>query len=299
MNNMELVLEIVWVYLVTGSIWNEIYCVKLQTLQDEDIILTFLNNIRGVVSSVKADRYVKSDENKKILYVDANNLYGWAMSEYLPYNENRFDRNVKLEEILNTPDDSDLRYPNKLKEKTKSFPLTPENKKNNPDDFSDYMKTIKPDTYTQTKKSICDWFDKKNYLVHYRLLKLYVRHGMKVERVYNVFSFKQSEGLGKYISSYTQKRSKARNEFEKDCYISSNNSFHGKTMQNFRNRIKVELIKKDDNDKIIKQQSKITINGIHGPYTNYDSYTFKQNEVLMDKPSCLGFAVLELSKLLK
>ena len=42
---------------------------------------------------------VKSDEIKKILYKDANNLYGWAMSECLPYDEIRFDNNVKLKDI--------------------------------------------------------------------------------------------------------------------------------------------------------------------------------------------------------
>ena len=37
---------------------------------------------------------------------------------------------------------------------------------------------------------ICDWSDKKIYLVHYRMLKVYVRHGMIVEKVHNVISFK-------------------------------------------------------------------------------------------------------------
>ena len=54
--------------------------IKLQTLQDKDMILLLENNIRGGISSVMGDRYVKSDDNKKILYIDANNLYGWAMS---------------------------------------------------------------------------------------------------------------------------------------------------------------------------------------------------------------------------
>ena len=75
------------------------------------------------------------------------------------------------------------------------------------------------------------------------------------------------------------------------------NCFFGKTMEDVRNRIKVEFIKKDDNEKIVKQQSKLTFNGIHKSYENYYSYTFKQNEILMDKPIYLGFSVLELSKL--
>ena len=60
------------------------------------------------------------------------------MSQPLPYDEIKLDKNVKLEDILNTPDDSDIRYfievdmtyPDKIKEKTKHFPLAPENKKN-------------------------------------------------------------------------------------------------------------------------------------------------------------------------
>ena len=280
--------------------------INLQTLQDKDMILLLENNIRDGISSVMGDRYIKSDDNKKILYIDANNLCGHSMSEPLPYDEIKFDNEVKLEKILNTPDDNDigylievdLKYPDNIKKKTKNFPFAPVNKKINPDNFSDYRKEIKPDTHTQTSKLICDWSDKKNYLIHYRVLKFYVRHGMIVDKVHEIISFKQSRWLERYINFNTQKRNQAVNDFEKDFYKLLINAFYGKTMENVRNRLKIKFIKKDDYREIIKHQSKLTFNGIHKSYENCDSYTHKQNEVLMDKPIYLGFSVLELSKLL-
>ena len=178
---------------------------NLQTLQDKDMILLLENNIRGGISSVMGDRYIKSDKNKKILYIDANNLYGHSMSQPLPFDEIKFDNTVKLEDILNTPDDSDigyfievdLKYPDNIKEKTKNFPFAPMNKKINPNNFNDYMKEIKPDPYIQSSKLICDWSDKKNYLIHYRMLKFYIRHGMIIDKVHNIISFKQSKWLEK------------------------------------------------------------------------------------------------------
>ena len=184
------------------------------------------------------------------------------MTQPLPYDEIKFDKNVKLEDILNTPDDSDigyfievdLNYPEKIGEKTKHFPLAPENEKNIPDDFTEYMKEIIPDTFTQTRKLICDWSDKKNYLVHYRMLKFYVKHGIIVDKFHTVFSFKQSMWLEKYKTFNTQKRNQAVNDFEKDFYKLLNNTFYEKTCENVRNRIKVEFIK-DDTDEIIQQQN--------------------------------------------
>ena len=280
--------------------------INLQTLQDKDMILLLENNIRGGISSVMGDRYIKSDENKKILYIDANNLYGHSMSQYLPYDEIKFDYNITLEDIINTRDDTDigyfvevdLKYPDNIKQKTKNFPFASVNKKINPDNFSDYMKENLPNTYIQNKKLICDLSDKKNYLIHYRMLNFYVRHGMIVDKVHDIISFRQSRWLEKYIKFNTQKRNQAVNDFEKDFYKLLNNAFYGKTMENVRNRLKINFFKKDDYREIIKQQSKLTFNGIHKSYENCYSYTIRQNEVLMDKPIYLGFSVLELSKLL-
>ena len=233
--------------------------IKLQTLQDKDLILLMKNNIRGGISSVMGDRYVKSDENKKILDIDATNLYGHSMSQMLPYDEIEMwhghpDKYWKwLDEILNTPDDNeigyflevDLKYPDNIKEKTKNFPFCPENKKIDPDKYKEYLNKIKPKNYTKSKKLIFDWTDKKKYLIHYRMLKFYVRHGMIVEKIHEIISFKQSKWLEKYISFNTQKRNKAKNDFEKDFFKLLVNSAFGKFLENVRNRSELELIEKD------------------------------------------------------
>ena len=57
------------------------------------------------------------------------------------------------------------------------------------------MKEIKPKNYVKSKKLICDWTDKKNYLVHYRMLKFYVRLGMVVDKIHEIISLKQSMWL--------------------------------------------------------------------------------------------------------
>ena len=152
--------------------------IHLQTLQDKDLILTLEDNIRGGISSVMGDRYIKSDDDKKILYFDANNLYGHSMIQPLPYEEIEMWHGDPalymnwLEAILNTPDDSDigyfieadLNYPDDIKEETKNFPFCPENKIIHKDKYNDndYMKQIKAKNYAKSKKLICDWTDKKN-----------------------------------------------------------------------------------------------------------------------------------------
>ena len=264
--------------------------INLPTLQDKDLILILENNIRGGISSVMGNRYVKSDENKKIIYMDATNLYGHFMIQFLPYDEIEMwhgdpDKYWNwLDEFLKTPDDADigyfleidLKYTDDIKEKTKNFPFCPENKFIHKDKYNDneYMKKIKPKNYAKSKKLICDWTDKKIYLIHYRLLKIYVRHGTVVDKIQEIVSFKQSNWLEKYINFNTQKRNTAKNDLEKDFYKLLNNAFYGKTMENVRIRLGLKFFKKDEYKKIIKYQSKLTFNGIHKSYENCDSYVF-------------------------
>ena len=112
--------------------------------------------------------------------MDATNLYGHSMSQPLPFDEIEMWHGHpdlymnKLEEILNIPDDSDicyliavdLKYPDNIK---KRFLFCPENKKVDPKRYNEYMKKIQPKNYTKSKKLICDWADKKKYLIQYRM----------------------------------------------------------------------------------------------------------------------------------
>ena len=82
------------------------------------------------------------------------------------------------------------------------------------------------------------------------MLKFYVRHGMVVEKIDEVISYKQSKGLERYISCNTQKRNRAKNDFERDFFKLLVNAAFGKFLENFRNRLDLELVKKDDIKKL-------------------------------------------------
>ena len=79
-----------------------------------------------------------------------------------------------------------------------------------------------------------------------------------------------------------QKRKPAKIDVEKDFIGSISNAIYGKTMENVRNRLNINSIKKVDVVEIFKQQSKLIFNGIHKAYANCSCYTFEQNEVQMD-----------------
>ena len=62
---------------------------------------------------------------------------------------------------------------------------------------------------------ICDWSD-KNIFYSLSMLKFFVRHGIIVDKIHKIISFRQSMWLEKYINFITQKRNKAKNDLEKD-----------------------------------------------------------------------------------
>ena len=136
--------------------------IKLDFIKDKHLLLLLENNIRGGISSVMGDRFVESNENKQILYIDANNLYGRAMSQYVPtgtFEKLYFPEEYELEQIVEVlrfiPDNNpygvfiecDLEYPVEITEKNENFPLCPYQTKADPECFSDYMNSVKQPNY--------------------------------------------------------------------------------------------------------------------------------------------------------
>ena len=172
------------------------------------------------------DRYLKTDKNKKMLHIKANIFYSWVMGQSSSYDEYKFHKSVKIEDDLYTPEDShfgffvecDLKYLDKLKEKTKKFPYCLENKIRPQDKFYDFMNEKKSKNYTQNRKLICNWTVRKKYLINYRMLKFYVRRGMTVDKINEMIHFKRRKWLEAFSGCNTQKRKGATNDFEKDFY---------------------------------------------------------------------------------
>ena len=109
--------------------------------------------------------------------------------------------------------------------------------------LSKYSKNLKTKLKIGGKpmgKLIPNLRNKRNYVLHYRNLKLYLSLGMKL--IHGGIIFTQSPWLKSYISLNTDMRKDAKNGFEKDFYKLMNNSVFGKTMENLRSRVNVELV---------------------------------------------------------
>ena len=127
--------------------------IKLDLLSDIDILLSFEKAIRGGISGIMGSRYAKSDENHKLLYVDANNLYGWAMMQNQPYSDFKINyepENITPEKILGIDENSpigfyfevDLEYPEIIKKNSQHFPFCPESLFIPDEELSSYQKNL-------------------------------------------------------------------------------------------------------------------------------------------------------------
>ena len=145
-----------------------------------------------------------------------NNLYGWAMSEYLPYGKFKWLKTVDGFDVMSVSEKSpigyflevDLKYSNELHELHNDYPLAPEKLAVSSDMLSKYCKKI-ADKYEikvgDVKKLIPNLGNKTKYVLHYKNLQLYLSLGTKLTKIHRVLKFKQSGWMEKYIDFNTEK----------------------------------------------------------------------------------------------
>ena len=139
----------------------------------------------------------------------------------------------------------DLKYPSELHDLHYDYPLVSEKLEISQDMLSKYCSDI-ADKYGieigGVNKLVSNLRSKSKYVVHYRNIQLYSSLGIKVSKVYRILKFKQSDWLKKFIDFNMDKRKNASNKFEENFFKLMINSVFGKTMENLRKRICVELI---------------------------------------------------------
>ena len=119
---------------------------------------------------------------------------------------------------------------------------------------------------------------------------------MKLTKIHRVLQFNESPWLAKYIDFNTNKRSNAKNAFEKDFFKLMNNAVFGKTLENLRKRINLKLTCKQD--MFMKHASRA--NFISGKMFNENLFAINRikEELVLNRPIYVGMAILDLSKLL-
>ena len=139
----------------------------------------------------------------------------------------------------------DLEYPSELHDLHNDYPLAPEKLEINQDMLSKYCSDI-ADKYGikigGVNKLVQKLRNKSKYVVHYRNLPLYLSLGMKLSKIDEILKFKHCDWLKKFVDFNTDKRKNAANKFEESFFKVMINSVFGRTIENVRKRICVELI---------------------------------------------------------
>ena len=147
--------------------------------------------------------YDSKQESKHIIYLDKNNLYGYAMPKFLPisrfqwidpkeFDLNKFTSSSSKGCVLKV----DLEYPKELRELHNDYPLALGKIEIKREMLSEYQLKI-ADLYNipigNVKKLMPNFFDKEKYVIHYENLQLYLRLGLKRKKIHRVLEFNQSQ----------------------------------------------------------------------------------------------------------
>ena len=298
-------LDPVYYFTAPGLAWDaclKMTNIQLELLSDVNMLLMFEKGIRGGISIIsnrygKANNkymkdYDKNKDSKYLMYLDANNLYGCAMTEKLPTHSFKWLTSGEMENLFNnqivqvwekTPCilEVDLEYPEKLHDSHNDYPLCPE----------------RVECKNKVEKLIPNLRDKKNYVIHYKNLMQCLKLGMELKKIHRGIRFVESEWMKLYIDTNVNLRAQAKNNFEKDFFKLMNNSVFGKTMENIRNRVDVKLV--NTKEKLKKLVAKPNFKGPPKIFNeNLISVHMKKTSLTMNKPVYLGMCILDLSKVI-
>ena len=297
-------LDPVYYYTAPGLAWDamlKMTKINLELLSDIDMLLMIEKGIRGGISIIsnrygKANNKYMKDHNKKeaskyLMYVDANNLYGWAMSQKLPIHSFDWLTDKEIKNLFKvqvvqfwerTPCilEVDLEYPEELHDLHNDYPLCPE----------------RVECDHGVKKLIPNLRHKNNYVVHYKTLMQYLNLGMELKKIHRGIKFIECDFLKPYIDMNTNLRTEAKNDFEKDFFKLMINSVFGKTMENIRNRVNIKLV--DTGEQFKKLAAKPNYESRKIFNENLVSVHMKKTSLTMNKPVYLGMSILDLSKTL-
>ena len=273
---------------------------SLELLHDYDMMMMFEKGVRGGITHI-SKRYAEANNpymktydpqksTKYIQYLDANNLYGWAMSQPLPTHGFKWVENITKEKVFDILEqgsvspkgyifDVDLEYPKHLWKLHNDYPLAPV-----------------PTKVGGVEKLISHFRLKKDYVIHYKNLKQYLNMGMVLKAVHRAISFEQSSWMEPYIRKNTELRKATDNTFEKDFFKLMNNSVFGKTIENLRKRQSIKIV--DNRNSALKEIKKPNFERATIFDKNLVALHMQKTEIYFNKPVYVGQAILDLSKTL-
>jgi len=286
--------------------------IQLDLITDPDAYLMIENNMRGGIATISHRHAVANnpliegyDATKPTSYItllDANNLYGDAMSNPLPIGEFQFLSQTEIDafDLSSIPPDAeigyiiecDLEYPDHLHQSHSDYPLAPEHLTVDADMLSPFTKQCISENWKSSKKLVPNLLNKSHYVAHYRNLQFYVDHGLLLTKIHRILSFRQGPWLKPWIDYCTTKRKTAKSEFESDLAKLQANATFGKTMEQVRHRVNIRLI--CDPHKLTKAVSRVTFR--QSEIINDDLVMVRgaRKAVTLNKPISVGFTILEI-----
>ena len=230
------------------------------------------------------DKFNPNKDTTYLQYLDANNLYGWAMSQPLPTGGFKWV-DVNPNEISELATRTDKGY---ILEVNVSYP------KDLHDSHNDLPFMCERMEINGVEKLVPNLRYKKNYVIHIQAFNQALQHGLRLDRIHRSIEFDQSPWLKIYIDLNTQLRTAATNDFEKDFFKLMNNSVFGKMMENIRKHRNIKLVMTEEKYLRTVMKPNFKSGVLFGE--NLMGCEMGKIKVVMNKPVYLGQAILDLSK---